>query len=229
MRLTTALMTGAGLATLCAVGCSAGQAKTPTAAPNATRVGATSPDERLDEERLAGAVRGLKIDGDFLVVDAPAANDRAKGESVRRQAESEMVRNVWFESAGAFRDSILLDRTNAKSFEGFARAILIEGKNDYAEAALRTALRLDPRFSKARYELGMIRQRVRDFEGAVQEWKTLAASDPGYQDVYTRMAIASYYAHDYGSAWKYLGDADRRRQAVPPQFRGLLSEVAPRP
>jgi hypothetical protein len=43
------------------------------------------------------------------------------------------------------------------------------------------------------------------------------------------MAIASYYAQDYASAWRYLDEAERRRQDVPPQFKPLLKEVAPRP
>ena len=78
-------------------------------------------------------------------------------------------------------------------------------------------------------KLQTIRQRRKDFAGAVEQWKSLSEIDPGYQDLFARMAIASYYAQDYGSAWKYLADADLRHQPVPPQFRGLLREVAPRP
>ena len=60
-------------------------------------------------------------------------------------------------------------------------------------------------------------------------WKDLAKRDPAYPDLYGRMAVVCYYDHDYKSAWANLDEADKRKQNVPPQFRTLLKEVAPRP
>lgn len=229
MRFPLLALPGLAALLVCAQGCATGNAKVASTAPR-QGAGAMSPDEQLDESRLADATNGLKFNGGLVTVANPTAADPAKAESIRKQAEAKMAeRNVWFESIGAFRDAILADPSNAKSYEGLSRAFLMEGKTDYAEQALATAVKLSPTFSAARYRLGLVHQMDSDYAGAVKEWKTLVRTDPGYQDVYARMAIASYYSQNYSAAYRYLAEADRRHQDVPPQFRGLLKEAAPRP
>ncbi|HVT11303.1 MAG TPA: hypothetical protein VHE55_03475 [Fimbriimonadaceae bacterium] len=192
------------------------------------RAGSANPAEELDEQRLATATQGLRKANGFIVVAKPQAPNAKAGESLRQKAEAVTEqRNTWFVSVAAFRDAILADPNNAKSYEGLARAFLMEGMTNEAEPALATALKIDPKFGKARYELGIVKQMDSDYAGAVAEWKTLTQTDPGYGDVYARMAIASYYIHDYPSAWQYLATADKRHQNVPPQFRDLLKEADP--
>lgn len=217
----------AGMAVLLAAGCAPG--------PGTAREGGggaqppSSPKEQLDEARMEQATRGLIIRDDAIRVQT-TRRDAATGERLREKAERVMVvENACFLAVGAFRDALMADPTNAKTFEGLARAFLMEGKTDEATPALLSAIKLNPKLSSARYELGLVRQMDGDYAEAVQDWRELVAYDPGFRDVYARMAIASYYAQDYGSAWAYLADADKRHQAVPPQFRPLLKEVAARP
>lgn len=220
-----------GALALACAGCNVGEARTTSNIDkDKHKAGVTSPDERLDDQRQEAATKGLIFTSDGVTVETPKAADPEKAETLRQNAEQQMqTRNVWFEAVGNFRDAILLDPKNAKSYEGLARAFLIEGKTGEAKAALSTAVKLDNHLSPAHYELGMVHQMDSDYAGAVVEWKNLAAYDPGYKDVYARMSIASYYAQNYSDAWTYLGTADKYKQSVPPQYRNLLKEVAPRP
>jgi tetratricopeptide (TPR) repeat protein len=188
------------------------------------------PREQLDEQRLENATRGLSFNSGVVTVTTTRAADRAKSISASQVAEKSFnVDNTWFKAAGLFRDAILADPSYAVPYEGLARSFLLEGKVNYAEAALKTAVSLDPNFNKARFELGVVRQKQDDNAGAVSIWKELVKRDPAYPDAYARMAVSSYFAQDFKAAWTYLDEADKRKQNVPPQFRDLLKEVAPRP
>jgi len=207
-------------------GCSTSSAQPTAQLPVKYSDSSTNPEEKLDEQRLAVATQGLKIQNGLIAVAAPKASDKQAGESLRIKAENTLeVRNVWFEGVAGFRDAILADPNNAKSYEGMARAFLLEGMTEEALPALSTAVKLDSKFSKARYEIGMVKQMNSDYAGAVSEWKALSVFDPSYQDVFARMAIASYYQRDFKSASIYLAEADKRHQPVPPQFRPLLKEA----
>jgi tetratricopeptide (TPR) repeat protein len=189
----------------------------------------SSPKEQLDEERMAAATKGLTFHDGFVRATT-SRHDRAEGEALRLQAERvTQERNTWFVSVAAFRDAILADASNAKSYEGLARAFLMEGETERAMPALSSALEIDPKFEQARYLFGMVKQMESDYAGAVAEWETLAQSNPRFRDVYARLAIASYYAHDYPSAWRFLAEAEKRHQDVPGQFRGLLKEADQQP
>ncbi len=202
---------------------------------SASQTGGLSPEpddpkEQLDQQRLAEATRGLSFQNGRVSVIKPVTKNRARSVALVSTAEEVTeTDNTWFKSVGAFRDAVLADPTNPSAYEGLARGFLMEQMTDYAEAALRTAVALDPKFNKARFELGTVRQMTSDFQGAVNEWKQLIANAPDYPDVYARLAIASYYIHDYKAAYANLDEADRRMQSVPAQFRSLLKEAAPRP
>jgi tetratricopeptide (TPR) repeat protein len=189
-----------------------------------------SPKSQLEARRLEEATRGLRFAKDRVEVTAKSGNDRAAAVAKTASATKVMnERNIWFVAVGAFRDAVLADPRHAPAYVGLADALLMEGKTDMAEAALRTAVRLDGRDPEARYRLGLLRQMDSDYAGAVREWREVAKFAPGHADVYARMAIASYYARDYRSAWEYLSQAEARKQNVPPQFKPLLQEVSPRP
>jgi len=189
------------------------------------------PKERLEEERMEEATAGLDLSGPTVKVKgASVAADRAKATRLLAKADAELTsRNVWFLAVGAYRDAILADPSNARAYLGLAKGFLIESETARAEKALRTAVQLDPKAKEARFLLGTLRQGEADYQGAIGEWKALAGMDPDYPQVYTRLAVASYYAQDYRAAWSYVGQAESHRQPVPPQFKSLLKEAAPRP
>jgi tetratricopeptide (TPR) repeat protein len=224
---------GGAMAVFCAAGCVPGQAHAVDKAISSESSSAMpdgDPSERLDEQRLTDATKGLVISGGLIAPSASVRPNPQAGEKLRQQAiKITGEHNTWFLSVAAYRDAILADPTNAKSYEGLAKSFLMEGKTSFAKPALASAIKLDPKFSLARYELGLVRQMESDYAGAVTEWKALVKLDPGYGDTYARMSIASYYAQDYSSSWKYLTEARSRHEDVPPQFPGLLKEADPQP
>ena len=186
--------------------------------------------EQMEEKWLEDAVKGLTFSPDSVIAAPVQKPDRgaamAKAKVAFRSLE---VENIWFKAAGLFRDAILLDPTYAPPYEGLARALLLEGNLDKVEPALKTAVRLDPNFNKARFEYGTVVQMKGDYPGCIAIWKDLVARDPAYPDAYARLSIAAYFAQDYDAAYAFLAEADKRKQNVPVQFRPLLKEAAPRP
>lgn len=186
--------------------------------------------DETQDGRLAAAIEGLRYGSGLVSVTLRHRKDRDLALRACRAAERALnVDNARVKAAGLFRDSILADPTYSHAYEGLARALLLEGDPKLIEAALRTAIGLDVTFDKARYELGVIAQMQGDYSGAVAAWRDLVARSPGYQDTYARLAIAAYFDQDADGAWRYLMEAERRRQNIPPQFRELLRLARSRP
>ncbi|MBS1713192.1 MAG: hypothetical protein JST30_02520 [Armatimonadetes bacterium] len=210
------------------IGCS------PSIAASETQGGAkplVNPKEKLEEQRMEQATAGLDLSGPTVKVVAKGVTpDKARAAKLRALADAELSsRNVWFLAVGAYRDAVLADPADPRPYVGLAKAFLIESETVPAEKALRTAVTLDPKAKEARFMLGTLRQGAADYEGALAEWRTLAGIDPDYPQVLARLAVASYYTEDYRSAWGYVDQAEARKQPVPPQFKSLLKEAAPRP
>lgn len=179
---------------------------------------------------LTAAIEGLTWTSGVIEVAGPRRRDRARALRAARNAEKTLrAENIRVKAAGYFRDAILADPSYAPAYEGIARCLLVEGEPAFVEAALRTALNLDARFDEARYEMGVIAQVRGDYPRAIAAWKDLVARRPGFGDAYARLAIAAYYEGDLPAARRFLGEADRRKQRVPPQFRDLLPQAEPLP
>lgn len=222
---------GIGAFVLAAVtGCGTGRATAVNTSNSGLQPVTENAKERLEEQRMAEATKGLSFSTGRVLVSVQRPGDRAAAVKACNLAEQSLItENSWFVCAGKFRDAILLDPTYAPSYEGMARAFLLEGDVERATAAVKTAVSKDPTFSKAEFLLGTVTQMNGDFDGAVKVWRNLVAHDPNYPDTFARMAVCSYFAHDYTSAYQYLAEADKRKQNVPAQFRPLLKEAAQRP
>lgn len=221
--------TGALLA-LALCGCGSGSASSETQREGGMGPVVHNAKEEYEEKKMAEVTRGLSFGTGRVTVTVRRPSDRAAAVKACEAAEKSLVtENSWWVCAGKFRDAILLDPSYAPSYEGMARAFLLEGNVTKAETAVKTAVAKDPTFSKAEFLLGTITQMNGDFTGAVAVWKTLVQHDPSYPDAFARMAVCSYFANDFKSAYQYLAEADKRKQNVPSQFRPLLKEAAQRP
>lgn len=178
------------------------------------------------ESRLEQAVEGLSIVSGEIKTTA-VRQVRASALRLVRAAES--VGDTPVRAAGLFRDAILADPSYSPAYVGLAQSLRLEGKTELAQAALRTAIRLDPKCDQARFELGVSQQMRGDYAGALESWKGVVVRTPSYPEAYARMAIAAYFAEDLASARKFLAEADQGKQNVPPQFRKLLREAGPKP
>lgn len=182
------------------------------------------------EDRMAAALAGLSFSADGVRVAGRPLTNRAKSIRALQAAERAMsVDNTPVKAAGLFRDAILADPTYALPYEGLARALMVKGDAKVVEAALRTAIRLDPTLEHAHFLLGTSAQMRGDYDAALEAWKDLVAQNPDYPDAYARMAIAAHFQGDAPAAHRYLREADRRKQNVPPQFRELLREGRSQP
>ncbi len=179
---------------------------------------------------MASALAGLSFSADGVRVSGRPLTNRAKSIRALQVAERALtVENTPVKAAGLFRDAILADPTYALPYEGLARALTVKGDAKIVEAALRTAIKLDPTLERAQFLLGTSAQMRGDYDAALSAWKQLVAQNPDYPDAYARMAIAAYYQGDATAAHRYLREADRRKQNVPPQFRELLRQGRPQP
>lgn len=182
------------------------------------------------EDRMAAALAGLSFSADGVRAAGRPLTNRAKSIRALQAAERAMtVDNTPVKAAGLFRDAILADPTYALPYEGLARALMVKGDAKIVEAALRTAIKLDPTLDRAHFLLGTSAQMRGDYDAALEAWKELVAQNPEYPDAYARMAVAAYYRGDAQVAHRYLREADRRKQNVPTQFRGLLREGRSQP
>lgn len=179
---------------------------------------------------MAAALAGLSFSADGVRVSGRPLTNRAKSIRSLQAAERALtVDNTPVKAAGLFRDAILADPTYALPYEGLARALMVKGDAKIVEACLRTAIKLDPTRDRSRFLLGTSAQMRGDYDAALEAWKVLVAQNPEYPDAYARMAIAAYYQGDTSAAHRYLREADRRKQNVPPQFRELLLEGRAQP
>jgi tetratricopeptide (TPR) repeat protein len=186
--------------------------------------------DRLEDGLLAEATKGLKFDSGLVIVTSRKGRDRKRAVDDTAAANRSLnTENSGFKAAAMFRDAILADPTYSRAFEGFGRSMLMVGETKIAIAAFRSAISLDNDFGRARFELGAVLQGAGDYAGAVEAWQELVKRQPDYPEAFSRMAIASYFGQNYQSAWKYLEQADKRKQKVPPQFRELLRQAAPQP
>lgn len=180
---------------------------------------------QLSQERMARAMQGLAVRDGLLVVTDPTPASPAQARSLIAAAQASLVENSWFVCCEAFGKALRAAPRSVEAYEGFATAAMTDVKTGLAEAALRSALRLDPGRTAARYRLAEIRQMDGDYAEARQEWGRVAKSAPGFRDTEARLATAAYFQAEYAEARRWLKAAQIHGQAVPPQFVALLAQA----
>lgn len=177
------------------------------------------------ESQMLRATEGLDFSTGAVTIARRVKRDPEAAKSLLTKAERALVsENLAIKSVGLFRDAILADPRLVPAYVGLARAALFEGEPKIARAALRTALAIEPSCADALFQLGTVAQMEGDYTTAVQTWQTLVAIEPDYPDAFARMAIACYFDQRIDLSARYLEQADKRGQRVPPQFRKLMKE-----
>lgn len=201
-----------------AAGCATGPVET----ASSTMPPRAEADRPVPESRAA-AVAGLSVRNGLIVVVKPQRADRAEAVRLCRLAESELLsKNLRVKAAGLFRDAVLSDLTCAEAYEGLARCLLPFRDDAVVSAALRTALSLDADRHRARFLLGALHQMRRDSAAATETWTGLIAREPDYPEVYVRLAVLAHYEGDAHSARRWIAEAERRGQPVPPQLLEMV-------
>ncbi|HET6644614.1 MAG TPA: hypothetical protein VFG65_03860 [Fimbriimonadales bacterium] len=225
------LIAAALLVVIACTGCQGAKAEGDANA-NARRTdesGQVSPSERYERERIERALTGLDIEGGRVEVDRSVSGAIAQpGTRAQAAAASEQGRHLYelndtIGAIAAFAKSIIIDESYADAYLGLAKALHANGEPNETLAALHTALGLNGELKEGHYLLAQIYQEAGNLNQQIAVLLGIAKRWPGYLETESRLAIAYYYSHDYGSAWKFVHRSEDLGKAVPPQFRELLA------
>lgn len=117
-----------------------------------------------------------------------------------------------------FRSIVVADPANARGHEGEGRALLALKDYEAAEAALLSAVQLDPTIWKAHEALGVLYDDTGRLDEAVQSYKRALEIRPAEASVLNNLGVAYYLRKDYPQAIATLkralplsSEEDRRR------------------
>ncbi|MHC4589883.1 MAG: tetratricopeptide repeat protein [Planctomycetota bacterium] len=125
--------------------------------------------------------------------------------------------------------AVRTDRQFAAGYESLGRALQAKGKIEYAVAAYRTALTLQPDSAAAQYDLALALARLDRPADAIREMHRVLELDSQHAQAHERLAIWYYYAGDLAAAWQHVHAARDLGLEPPPQFITLLEARMPQP
>lgn len=195
----------------------------------------SSPADDYRSARYQEAVRGLAYDSGFVEFDDDADEVRAMAPphvelaDLLAQADAMMQVNRYVTAIKLCTAAVLVYPGAAESYETLGRALLAKRKTPQAAAAFRSALRLDPARFETRYVLGLALWMEGDLQAAEAEWQRLLQTAPDYGPAHQRLALGSYYAGNYATAWRHVHAGESSGAGVPVHFRRLLQDKMPEP
>lgn len=184
---------------------------------------------RMRREQFEAATRGLRFDGEAVVVEPRADTPVGGYDAALAAGRQALDANEIVESVARFADAIHDRPDAAAGYTGMGRALLMMGKDDLALAAFRSALRVDDSANDARQQLALTLHRLDRRPEAIEAMNVVVARDPTQIEAHERLAIWHYYEQNYAKAWSHVAAAEQLGHAMPPQFIALLSGQMARP
>ena len=174
------------------------------------------------------ALRGLDYSSGRVVVDRGVAGEVTAG-LVKADAPDQIGDAEQFLSEGKILDAIesatraiILDSQNVQHFEVLGGILLKKRKADLAEAALRTALDLNPKSVSANNNLAFLLGVIGDSTAAIEQYGRAIELDPNNGRLHGRLAIEHYYSGNNVLAQEQVDLATKLGYDSPPQFVRLL-------
>lgn len=224
IRLLVPMVLAASLLGACSV--TPDRPQRPPASQENPQLAPPNPVKEHRRQRIDGALEGVTIEGDRLVVarraPEPGVDLRAITTEARRLAEV----GYTIEAMALFVDVLRgsTDATaNSEIYFGLAKQLEREKRVETAIAALRSGLDLDVQNPDARLHLGGLLQAVGDREKAMEELRYLVRFAPGNRRAHAQLAVLSYQTGDLASARDH---ADAAGVEVPAQLPALLDGTA---
>lgn len=119
-----------------------------------------SPIANYRQEHYRNAIRGLTYESGFVELGTDAQEVLAEGhaeegvDALLERGADRLEHNMVIEALEVYTLAVLVDPAAASAYEGLGRAFGGKGKMENAIASFRTALRIDPSLTEARYMLG---------------------------------------------------------------------------
>ncbi|HNQ23348.1 MAG TPA: hypothetical protein PKK06_09670 [Phycisphaerae bacterium] len=225
----TVIAAGTGLLVVaCAHRGGTGVSLTPQARP-----AAPAPAELpYREQRLREALAGLTFEAGLVGIDAEAADQLGlpgRGDAAwaagRVEAGTELLAaNDIVGALGAYRDAIVAAPDLAAAYLGLGRALFYKGKTEYAFAAARTTLQLDPQHVEAGVLLGILFDSTARWDEAVAQYQRVLEIDPRNEYAHVRLPVVYYFTGDPPAARAAVAAAAAAGYETPPQLPALLAD-----
>jgi superkiller protein 3 len=130
-----------------------------------------------------------------------------------------------YEQAVATYERILsLEPRNARALLRLCEAYTQVGQLPQAQGYCEDALSINPEYPQAFRQLGMVKYRRRNYEGAIEEFNQCQKLRSGEIECYYLLGLAHYYLGNCDQAWSTLEDAVKRINDLPVK-EPILSET----
>ncbi len=191
------------------------------------------PVSNYKDERVRLALLGLDYASGRPLASADAGDvvaglDARDVPALLEAGHAQLGRNEKLEAIGSFTRAVLLS-PQAAPLEALGDALRMERFEARSEAAYRAALDLEPDSAQLHHKLSEVLWMGPRSEEALSEAREAVRLAPEHGPAQRNLALWSYYAGDDASAWSATQRAEDLGQAVPPQFRALLSARTPEP
>jgi len=183
----------------------------------------------LKEARFKEAVKGLDFDSGLVVVVEATGEDPGLAAEYLTEGLERLESNRLTGALTMLAKAVRTDPQYAAGYVGLGRGLTAKGKVEYAVAAFRTALMLQPDDVIAQYELASAFGRLNRRDEAVTEMLRVVELDPNHAKAHERLAIWYYYGGDAVVAWQHVEAARDLGREPPPQFIALLEAQVPEP
>ena len=202
-------------------GCQSGVETTPMGTASA------SPVENYKDQRMREAMRGLDYSSGRVTLTAEAKQIAQRGtreEAARLAAEAKATfeTNDFPAAIAAYTRAVIVDPTWAETYLGLSSALVAKGRENEAEAAIRTAILLAPQAVDARVALARLIDMRGNSSTTIAAWYEVLALSSKVAEPHGRIAIALYYQGNRQEAQHHVRECERLGGNVPVQFKDLL-------
>jgi len=219
---------------LAAAGCAARNdgpaARLDASASTKTASADAGPIENYKQQVFREATEGLRYDTGRVEIDAASARTlEGVGDPEAAQAHYEEGRfqlgnhNNFLGAIRAFSDAVIMAPDEARYYVALGQALDYKGSPEYAQAAYRTAIDLDPMLVEAHARFAANLYGMGEAEQAIDVWREVLALDPDHAEAHGMLARALYYEHEYDTAWRHLVEAERLGENMPQPLRSRLA------
>ena len=176
------------------------------------------------------ALRGLKYDSGRVTIDQPLVNELTVGlradqaQSMGEDGKRALQSGDAIKSLELLTKAVILNANSAELLESLGTTLLAKKKLNFAEAAFRSSLDINPNSATVHHKLGLTLSGTPSrFEEAIEHYQTSTELDPENGHAYSRIAILNYYQGRPEQSQQFVALAEANGYLVPGQFKNILN------